>query len=189
MMSCHAISNWLKLWLTVSFHFPSYSEQVDIDSDDRSAFKDKQPQSQQQHLLVPQTDGESSQLIPKAATIATMPVKYSHHGSATILDQIPENAQPTAKTTATIHTNGTTPRRSSIVMQDILSTHRPSAIMSALRRGSLAWLPGKSKSAHHGQDAESNMGSKASLSQIPHGAGAHSELAIESRRKNRRIGE
>ncbi|XP_065090975.1 proton channel OtopLc-like isoform X2 [Ochlerotatus camptorhynchus] len=162
----------------------TFSEQVDIDSDDRSAFKDKQ-----QHLVAPQTDGESSQLIPKAATIATMPVKYSHHGSATILDQIPENTQPTAKTTSTTHTNGSTPRRPSIVMQDILSTHRPSAIMSALRRGSLAWLPGKSKSTHHGPDAESNMGSKASLSQIPHGVGAHSELAIESRRKNRRIGD
>lgn len=167
----------------------TFSEQVDIDSDDKSAFKDKQQQSQHQHLLVPQTDGEPIQLMPKAASIATMPVRYTHHGSATILDQIPEDEHPRAKSTSTTHSNGTTPRRPSIVMQDILSSHRPSAIMSALRRGSLAWLPGRSKNTHHGQEADSHMGSKASLSQIPHGAGAHSELAIESRRKNRRIGD
>ncbi|KXJ80287.1 hypothetical protein RP20_CCG025733 [Aedes albopictus] len=161
-------------------------EQVDIDSDDRSAFKEKQ---QQQLLLVPKPDGESIQLIPKAATFATMPVKYNHHGSTSLLDQIPEDTQPEKKPASTSHTNGATPRRPSVVVQDILSTHRPSAIMSALRRGSMAWLPGRSKSGQHGHDYESNMGSKASLSQIPHGTGAHSELAMESRRKNRRIGD
>nr|XP_029717767.1 proton channel OtopLc isoform X2 [Aedes albopictus]XP_029717768.1 proton channel OtopLc isoform X2 [Aedes albopictus] len=164
----------------------TFSEQVDIDSDDRSAFKEKQ---QQQLLLVPKPDGESIQLIPKAATFATMPVKYNHHGSTSLLDQIPEDSQPEKKPASTSHTNGATPRRPSVVVQDILSTHRPSAIMSALRRGSMAWLPGRSKSGQHGHDYESNMGSKASLSQIPHGTGAHSELAMESRRKNRRIGD
>ncbi|XP_021701719.1 otopetrin-2 isoform X2 [Aedes aegypti] len=164
----------------------TFSEQVDIDSDDRSALKEKQ---QQQLLLVPKSDGEPIQLIPKAATFSTMPVKYNHHGSTSLLDQIPEDSHPEKKPASTSHTNGSTPRRPSIVVQDILSTHRPSAIMSALRRGSMAWLPGRSKSTHHGQDNESNMGSKASLSQIPHGSGAHSELAMESRRKNRRIGD
>ncbi|XP_058823938.1 proton channel OtopLc-like isoform X1 [Topomyia yanbarensis] len=156
----------------------TFSEQIDIDS-----------KNLHNYLPVPRSDGESSQLITKAASIATMPVKYNHHGSATILDQIPEDAQPTKKSTTTTHTNGAAPRRPSVVVQDILSTHRPSAILTALRRGSLAWLPGRRKSVLQTHDTESNMGSKASLSQIPHGSGAHSELAIESRRKNRRIGD
>ncbi|XP_062537000.1 proton channel OtopLc isoform X2 [Armigeres subalbatus] len=162
----------------------TFSEQVEIDSDDRSAIREKQ-----QLLLVPKTDGESSQVIPKAATFATMPVKYNHNGSTSLLDQIPEDTQPGQRPTSGTHTNGSTPRRPSVVMQDILSTHRPSAIMSALRRGSLAWLPGRNKATNHGQDSESNMGSRASLSQIPHGTGAHSDLAMESRRKNRRVGD
>ncbi|XP_058443302.1 proton channel OtopLc-like isoform X2 [Malaya genurostris] len=156
----------------------TFSEQIGSDSKDLHNY-----------LPVLRTDDDSGQLLTKAASIAAMPVKYSHHGSATILDQIPEDTSPTRKPTTTTHTNGAAPRRSSVIMQDILSTHRPSAIMTALRRGSLAWLPRRSKSVNQTHDSESNMGSKASLSQIPHGSGAQSELAIESRRKNRRIGD
>ncbi|XP_039434905.1 proton channel OtopLc isoform X2 [Culex pipiens pallens] len=142
------------------------------------------------------TDDESGLLLTAKSSPSPipMPIKYNHHGSATILDQIPENEQPTAGKPP--HSNGNHSngrRRSSVAMQEMLSTHRPSTIMSALRRGSLAWLPGRGKSgssSHQGGHDDSNMGSKGSLSQVPHGSGgAHCELALESRRKNRRIGD
>ncbi|XP_055524552.1 proton channel OtopLc-like isoform X2 [Wyeomyia smithii] len=154
-------------------------EQIDIDSNVSAGHN---------HLSVPRVDDDSNLIAQsKTASIATMPVKYSHHGSATILDQIPEDEQPSKKPSSMTHANGATSRRSSVAVQDILSTRRPSTIMTALRRGSLAWLPGRNKNVHH--DTESNMGSKGSLSQIPSGHGALSDMAIESRRKNRRIGD
>ncbi|XP_055586442.1 proton channel OtopLc isoform X2 [Uranotaenia lowii] len=163
------------------------NEQVDIDDNGSANHREAQP-----FLPIPKsTDTETAPVLTKSSTVTAMPVKYSHHGSATILDQIPEHEQPRMKS-STGHSNGSSHhRRPSVVMQDILSNHRPSTILSALRRGSLAWLPGgrQRSGAAQGHDMESNMGSKASLSQLPNGTGAHCDLALESRRKNRRIGD
>ncbi|XP_055636582.1 proton channel OtopLc isoform X2 [Toxorhynchites rutilus septentrionalis] len=163
----------------------TFCEQLGIDSNGGTNSKELQ-----RYLSVPTSDEETDPILTKSNSIAAMPIKSPNNGSSSLLDQIPEDGQPTMKASSTNRTNGTVPRSASFVMQDILSTHRPSTVMSALRRGSLAWLPGRSKNhISHGPDVESHMGSKASLSQIPHGNGAHCDLAIESRRKNRRVGD
>ncbi|CRK95797.1 CLUMA_CG009254, isoform A [Clunio marinus] len=70
-------------------------------------------------------------------------------------------------------TNSSSSRRPSVLLQEILSTRRPSAIMATLRRGSatvINTLRGKS------DDPNDHTGAK-------------SPEAIENRRKNRRIGD
>ncbi|CAO1365528.1 unnamed protein product, partial [Diamesa hyperborea] len=66
-------------------------------------------------------------------------------------------------------------RRPSVILQEILSTRRPSAIMSAIRRGSHSLLPSFHRSKLGGLEEEH--------------VGAKSVEAIESRRKNRRVGD
>lgn len=93
--------------------------------------------------------------------------QISKTASTTLLDQIPENTALTS-------------RRPSVVLQEILSTRRPSTIMAALRRPSLL-LPGRR------MESFPENGSTRSIN-MPH-TGAKSEQALEQRRKNRRVGE
>ncbi|ETN60126.1 otopetrin [Anopheles darlingi] len=143
---------------------------------------------------------------------------YHPHGSSTVLDQIPESDQESKRKGSSSaggggggsgneqhqhhhhHHHSSPGRRPSILSPSAhgdhnaghnpssSSQHKPSMLMAAIRRGSLAWLPGR---RHHPNptELESNLGSKVSLSQHPPATGAHSEQAIESRRKNRRFGD
>lgn len=87
-------------------------------------------------------------------------INYTH--SSNRLNDIPETAALNS-------------RRPSVILQEILSTRRPSAIMSAIRRGSHSLLPSFHRSKLGGLEEEH--------------VGAKSVEAIESRRKNRRVGE
>lgn len=68
--------------------------------------------------------------------------------------------------------SNTNSRRPSVVLQEILSSRRPSAIMASLRRGSHSILSPFRSSKHDDPNDP-----------------AHSPEAVEYRRKNRRIGE
>ncbi|XP_053678029.1 proton channel OtopLc [Anopheles nili] len=145
-----------------------------------------------QYLSVPRTDEQDDgiQLVSRPAGSILSGGKAGgqkygghHHGSNTMLDQIPEGLES--------RRNGAGPdpypRRSSVVSPDGPGNgHVKPSLMSAIRRGSLAWLPGR---RHHAAELESNMGSKVSLSQLPPSHGPLSEQALESRRKNRRFGD
>ncbi|XP_035906813.1 proton channel OtopLc isoform X1 [Anopheles stephensi] len=150
------------------------------------------------YLSVPKGDHDPDsgiQLLGKSggsilSNAKTMPVKYNHHhnhqhhGSSTMLDQIPEDLESRRNGGGGGETY-TSGRRSSSVAHEGHGHTKPS-LMAAIRRGSLAWLPGR---RHHNNDIESNMGSKVSLSQLPPSSGPLSEQALESRRKNRRFGD
>uniref|UniRef100_A0A182Q0E2 Otopetrin n=1 Tax=Anopheles farauti TaxID=69004 RepID=A0A182Q0E2_9DIPT len=141
------------------------------------------------YLAVPSQEHQEHQ-VGRTKPPKTMPsAKYgSHHhhhhhqlghhaGSSTMLDQIPEDLESRRDR-----------RRSSVAIAPEANGHAPKpSLMAAIRRGSLAWLPGRR--AHHANDQESNMGSKVSLSQLPPSSGPLSEQALESRRKNRRFGD
>ncbi|XP_050101697.1 proton channel OtopLc-like isoform X2 [Anopheles aquasalis] len=135
-----------------------------------------------------------------------------YHGSSTVLDQIPESDQESKRKGTSTGGGGAgsgseqpqQPRRPSFVLPAIpdrspggdvtgpnVTSHqnKPSMLMAAIRRGSLAWLPGR-RHQPNPHELESNLGSKVSLSPPPPVAtGAHCEQAIESRRKNRRFGD
>ncbi|XP_052872301.1 proton channel OtopLc [Anopheles cruzii] len=159
-----------------------------------SVMRSQSTQQHQQYLSVPgrgEAPDEALVLLP-----AKGKAKHSHHhgGSTTVLDLIPEDG-PEAKRTGgdQRRVSGDGPATGNGVAPSVV---KPSALMAAIRRGSLAWLPGRR--AHGGtaggapaaHDPESNLGSKASLSQLPGPAtGPHSEQALESRRKNRRFGD
>uniref|UniRef100_A0AAG5DJT8 Otopetrin n=1 Tax=Anopheles atroparvus TaxID=41427 RepID=A0AAG5DJT8_ANOAO len=167
-----------------------------------------------QYLSVPRADDtseEAVQLLGKttnATTISSnpsilsgtskiMPPKYGshnhnhhhnhHHGSNTVLDQIPEDLE-SKRNGGKDTTAYPSPRRLSVVAPDGggSASHSKPSLMAAIRRGSLAWLPGR---RHQNTELESNMGSKVSLSQLPPSSGPFSEQALESRRKNRRFGD
>uniref|UniRef100_A0A182N028 Otopetrin n=1 Tax=Anopheles dirus TaxID=7168 RepID=A0A182N028_9DIPT len=147
-------------------------------------------------LAVPRSDaGQQQQDVDaqllgtgrqKPATKAMPTGKYGGHhhhhhhgGSGTMLDQIPEVLESRRDR-----------RRSSVAVpadgHGGSNGHAKPSLMAAIRRGSLAWLPGR---RHQPHDLESNMGSKVSLSQLPPSSGPLSEQALESRRKNRRFGD
>lgn len=125
---------------------------------------DEQSQNQ---LKVPQNDSNLSSAASSAENLAANTRANQHSlysQSSSRLNDIPENGS-------------STPRRPSVLleMQDLISGRRPSAIMASLRRGSQSILhPFRSK------HDDSN--------DLPH-VGARSPEAVESRRKNRRIGE
>uniref|UniRef100_A0A6E8V861 Otopetrin n=1 Tax=Anopheles coluzzii TaxID=1518534 RepID=A0A6E8V861_ANOCL len=137
-------------------------------------------------LLAPKTGGS---ILSSGKT--GMPAKYNHHhhgGSATMLDQIPEDGLESRRNGGGGGEHYTSGRRSSSVAHDGHGNgHAKPSLMAAIRRGSLAWLPGRRH--HNHNDLESNMGSKVSLSQLPPSSGPLSEQALESRRKNRRFGD
>nr|XP_040240603.2 proton channel OtopLc-like isoform X2 [Anopheles coluzzii] len=137
-------------------------------------------------LLAPKTGGS---ILSSGKT--GMPAKYNHHhhgGSSTMLDQIPEDGLESRRNGGGGGEHYTSGRRSSSVAHDGHGNgHAKPSLMAAIRRGSLAWLPGRRH--HNHNDLESNMGSKVSLSQLPPSSGPLSEQALESRRKNRRFGD
>uniref|UniRef100_A0A182PKX5 Otopetrin n=2 Tax=Cellia TaxID=44534 RepID=A0A182PKX5_9DIPT len=152
-----------------------------------------------QYLALPRGDHDpdsSVQLLrktsgPTLSSAKVMPAKYNHHhnhhGSSTMLDQIPEDLESRRNAGGGGGETYTSGRRSSSVAQEGQGNgHAKPSLMAAIRRGSLAWLPGR---RHHNNDLESNMGSKVSLSQLPPSSGPLSEQALESRRKNRRFGD
>uniref|UniRef100_A0A4Y0BNS3 Otopetrin n=1 Tax=Anopheles funestus TaxID=62324 RepID=A0A4Y0BNS3_ANOFN len=175
---------------------------VDEEVDDTHNEDDVQPAlsfaKDSHYLSVPKGEHDSDsgiQLLNKTtgsilSNAKVMPAKYNHHhnhqhhGSSTLLDQIPEDLESRRNGVGETYTSG---RRSSSVAHDGHGNgHTKPSLMAAIRRGSLAWLPGR---RHHNNDLESNMGSKVSLSQLPPSSGPLSEQALESRRKNRRFGD
>ena len=86
------------------------------------------------------------------------------------LNDIPEQSQLVA-------------RRPSILLQEILSTRRPSAIMAAIRRPSNSFL---NRSRLGAFQEDNHNGSTRSIN---FQTGPKSEMAIEFRRKNRRVGK
>ncbi|XP_058063538.1 proton channel OtopLc [Anopheles bellator] len=169
----------------------------------RSTGTQPQQQQQQQYLSVPgkgETPDEAMVLLSSKGKAKHNHQHHHHHhhhgGSSTVLDLIPEDA-PEAKRTGgdqrRVSGDGPAAGTGNGVAPVPV---KPSALMAAIRRGSLAWLPGRRAHGGGGQgpaqnDPESNLGSKASLSQLPVPAatGPHSEQALESRRKNRRFGD
>ncbi|KFB37965.1 AGAP000075-PA-like protein [Anopheles sinensis] len=138
--------------------------------------------------------GGSKNMPPKYSSQSHHLSHHSHHhhhgggGSNTMLDQIPEDLE-SKRNGGTSDVTYPSPRRLSIVPADASGTgasHSKPSLMAAIRRGSLAWLPGRRQ---HNTELESNMGSKVSLSQLPPSSGPFSEQALESRRKNRRFGD
>lgn len=126
------------------------------------------PQSHNQ-LKVPHNDLNLSSATSSAENLASntranQHTSYNHSQSSNRLDDIPEDGSATT-------------RRPSILleMQEMISGRRPSAIMASLRRGSQSILhPFRSK--HDDSNDHPHIGAK-------------SPEAVESRRKNRRIGE
>lgn len=127
------------------------------------------PQSQNL-LKVPHNDSNLSSAassvenLVAANTKANQHTSYNHSQSSNRLDNIPENGTSSS-------------RRPSVLleMQEMISGRRPSAIMASIRRGSQSILhPFRSK--HDDPNDPPHVGSR-------------SPEAVESRRKNRRIGE
>lgn len=84
------------------------------------------------------------------------------------------------------------PRRPSLLLQEILTTRRPSAIMAALTT-----RPSHQLQLHQPQRHRIPMGhiqegvtcdNNSNLNHMVNG-GAHSDMALDAKRKNRRIGE
>lgn len=113
-----------------------------------------QPEDQDQELSSVASSAENL----AANTRANQQSLYSNKHSSNRLNDIHENSTANS-------------RRPSAVLQEILSTRRPSAIMASLRRGSHSIL--------------SPFRSKPDDPNDP----AHSPEALEYRRKNRRTGE
>lgn len=119
----------------------------------------------QYHLQSTEKDQSASSAASSAENLAAntkanQHLTFSHAQSSGRLNDIPEN---------------TPSRRPSILleMQEMISNRRPSAIMASLRRGSQSILhPFRTKH----EDPNDQVGHR-------------SPEAVESRRKNRRIGE
>uniref|UniRef100_U5ER56 Putative conserved plasma membrane protein n=1 Tax=Corethrella appendiculata TaxID=1370023 RepID=U5ER56_9DIPT len=118
-----------------------------------------------------------------------MPFSKKFSNSSTVLDQIPEDSttpQPNNATTSTSTSNHN--RRPSFLLQEILSVHRPSTILSSLRRQSQAFLSrNRTNQTSHLTD-ESNHGSKSSLNHLPNSR-RQSDFHVDAQRKNRRVGD
>lgn len=121
----------------------------------------------QSFLQVPDYDIPSSAASSAenlaANTRANQHSNFNHQHSSSRLNNIPEDESPTQ-------------RRPSLLMemQEMVSGRRPSAVMASLRRGSQSILHAFRGGKH--DDPNDHVGAK-------------SPEAVESRRKNRRIGE
>lgn len=113
-----------------------------------------------EHLNEANHDGELSSVTSSAENLAANTKAneqslYSHKQSSKSLNESHDHS-----------------RRPSVVLQELLTTRRPSAIMASLRRGSQSILsPFRTKTPDDPNDP------------------ARSPEAVEYRRKNRRIGE
>lgn len=90
-----------------------------------------------------------------------------------------------------LHREVALPRRPSALLQEILTTRRPSAIMAALTRPNQNQLIAQRTRAPMGslyEDPQAN-GSAKSFDVYINNTGPNNVLALESKRKNRRIGE